>query len=435
MTEILRSVLPTDLIAPTLSVLASQLGFKGRSTLYRIVRGEASDNSVGNVCCRLASVFGLTPDNLEDMVVTVSNTSLFSTLMKEETENFRKFSPTDIIMAFVDHDYSWFSKEFRLRQLDGIRRLEQTDPEAFFAMLAYFYFKSLHTDFYAGPKSHKDRCAAIMEPLGRRLMKKYPANGVAAFSVTAYSRSIFNQEKPILWNLVGSLAVMLRYYATPELGKQIVREMWLLGALADRTYWTVRSTDALILLSAEKLKIAGSGYYEVFLIEKERRTVQNVGTISFLGDSVMSYRDKCRPDVIMSMYDFDDGTLTFGWSDDTEAPVLLSGRWERLPTEYSESLREIDRSISDEKLLQAVLKAEGFESIEGAKVRNVRMSRTDMEITLQNDVSYRIPYADAPFLEFVSPNDEVFLARRIVDSEVFIFWPQLMHAIPLSCFS
>lgn len=60
----LTQILGSGLLGPSLSELARQLGYNSRSTLYRISRGNASDNALDAFCQRLQNVFFLSANTL-----------------------------------------------------------------------------------------------------------------------------------------------------------------------------------------------------------------------------------------------------------------------------------------------------------------------------------------------------------------------------------
>ena len=51
----LQTVLATELLAPSMSALASKLGYTGRNSLYRILKGEAGKASEDNLLNRIAA--------------------------------------------------------------------------------------------------------------------------------------------------------------------------------------------------------------------------------------------------------------------------------------------------------------------------------------------------------------------------------------------
>lgn len=434
--EILRNVLPTGLISESISSLAVTLGYKSRATLYRIMDGTASTNAVNDFYRKAESTLFLSEDTLYNISTTIENTAGFNRLMKAETDNFRTIDPFDVLKAFISHDYSIFSTDFTSHELPGLQRLELTDPSAFFTMLAFFYFKALRVDFYERSKSYRERCAELMEWVGRRLIELYPANGIAAETVHVYSRSeILDAEAPILWNFITTLATLLQYYGTPDIGKLVAKDFLLVPFLPDRSYWRTDSSSDLILMRAMKHNLPGSGYYEIFLIPPDTGTVENIGVISFLSDEILSYRDKNTGITRMGMFQIDEENLLFTRENGKESPFGTGDHWKRQSLRHSQSLRTLDKHLSENYLNECALSADGFKSVPGYSVTNVNLSRNGVRLSLDNGRIYEISYSTAPFLEYILPSNDVIVAEQMESGEIFVSWPQLMHCIPLRLFT
>lgn len=433
--EILQNILPTGLISESISSLAATLGYKSRATLYRIMDGRASTNAVNEFYRKVETTLFLSEDTLYNINSTIDNVVRLNRLLKSDMD-LDNYSSFDILKAFISHDYSIFSDNFKSNELPGLQRSERTDPDAFFTMLAYFYFKSLRVDFYEGGKTHRERCAEIMEPIGRQLMELYPANGIAAETVYIYSRSdILNAEAPILWNFITTLATLLQYYGTPDIGNIVARNMFLVPFLSDRTYWRADSHSGLILMRAVKHNVPGSGYYDIFMTETGTGKVESIGVITFLSDEILSYRDKLSCNSQLGMYQIDEGNLIFIWESEDESPSGLGTHWKRQSLQYSQSLRDLNKHLSDNQLNEAALRADGYKSLPGYSVVNVNLSRSGVRLSLSNGHIYEISYSTAPFLEYILPSNDVIIAKQISNGEIFVSWPQLMHCIPLRLFT
>ena len=434
--EILQTILPTTLISPSISSLAATLGYKSRATLYRILDGSTSSNAVNDFYSKVETTLFLSEETLYNISVTINNVARLNRVLKAETEDFKTISTFDVVKAFIFHDYSIFSDKFKSEELPGLQRGEQTQPDAFFSMLAYFYFKSLRIDFYEVGKNHRQRCAAIIEPLGEKLIELYPANGIAAQSVFIYSRSdILNAETPILWNCITTLATILQYYGTPDIGNITAKDMLLAPFLYGRTYWRAKDQSKLILIRAVKHNVPGSGYYDIFTTEPDTGKIESIGAMTFLSDVIVSYRDRLTGRSKLGLYQVDDESLGFEWENEAACPSMFEHHWKRLSPENSRQLRELDRSLSDDRLNEAALLADGYKSLPGYSVVNVNMSRSGVRLYLINGCEYEIAYSVAPFLEYIRPSNIVIITERISDGEIFVSWPQLMHCIPLRLFS
>lgn len=434
--EILQNIMHTALISESISSLAATLGYKSRATLYRILDGSASSNAVNDFYRKVETTLFLSGETLSNISSTINNVSRLNRILKSESNDFKTFTTFDVVKAFISHDYSIFSDEFKREELPGLQRWEKIEPDAFFAMLAYFYFKSLRINFYEGGKNHKQRCAELLEPIGEKLIELYPANAVAAESVYIYSRSdLLNVEASILWNFITSLATMLQYFGTPDLGNIIAKNKLLVPFLYDRTYWRGNDQSELILIRAVRHNIPGSGYYDIFMIEPDSGKVENISTMTFLSDMIVCYRDKLSGNTKLAIYQIDDEFLGFEWENEDACPSLFEHHWKALSLQTSWQLRELNSHLSDEVLNEAALRADGYMSLPGYSVVNVNMSRSGVRLFLINGCIYEIAYSVAPFLEYIRPSNIVIIAEQMSNGEIFVSWPQLMHCIPLRLFT
>lgn len=433
--EIVQKILPTGLIAESISSMAVSLGYRSRATLYRIMDGSASTNAVNEFYRKVESTLFLSEETLYNINSTIENAAMLNRLLKSETDDFKNITVFDVLKAFISHDYSIFSDKFKSEALPGLRRLEITDPNVFFTMLSYSYFKSLRMNFYESGKPYRERCAEIMEPLGEKLMELYPANGIAALTVYVYSRSeILNAEAPILWNFITTLANLLQFYATPDIGSVVAKDMHLVPSFSDRSYWSGNNRSRLMLMRAVKHNIPGSGYYDVFTVAADNGKVESVGVITFLSDEVVSYRDKRTGISQLGMVEIDEGNLFFSWENGKESPWGADDHWTRRRLEHSQSLRMLDGGLSDGRLNEAALLSDGFRSLRDCSVSDVVLSRSGVRLSLTDGRVYEISYSVAPFLEYIRPTNDVIVAEQISNGEVFVSWPQMMHCIPLRLF-
>lgn len=166
----LQSVLRTQLLAPSWNALAIKLG-SARSIFYRIDKGVANEAAIQNLLSLLHEHLYVDSSSLLQMEATIVNAAEFTKIIKPEMNLEHPKWQFQAILAFISHDYSHFSHDFRNGILTNILRLERTDPQAFFNMLAYFYIFSSDIKFYKKNKTHhKERCADVIEPLGRKLI-------------------------------------------------------------------------------------------------------------------------------------------------------------------------------------------------------------------------------------------------------------------------
>ncbi|MDE6512370.1 MAG: hypothetical protein K2L00_09830, partial [Muribaculaceae bacterium] len=100
----LQTVLHTELLAPSMSALAKKLGYSGRNTLYRILKGEAGAASVETLLTRLESHLNTDFNSLLRMEAAVTNASDFNRLIKPEFKQDYPEWQYQAILTFILQD-------------------------------------------------------------------------------------------------------------------------------------------------------------------------------------------------------------------------------------------------------------------------------------------------------------------------------------------
>ncbi len=101
----------------------------------------------------------------------------------------------------------------------------------------------------------------------------------------------------------------------------------------------------------------------------------------------------------------------------------------------SQSLRELDRSITENSLILEMARSEGFDFDFAMQPEEVILSRTKLTVLLKNGKSYEIDIDFAPFLRNLTPKENIMVCRQLSDNRVFVIWPQIRQSIPLDLFN
>ncbi len=433
----LQSVLDTQLLAKSRLDLAKKLG-TGRCIFYRIVQGKASESAVENLLSILQERLYVDIHTLEQMEAAINNTAKFTKLVKEGWNSNLQESPYEVILAFIAHDYSHFSSQFRDGDLQQILTLERTDPRAFFNMLAYFYITSSRIQFYKNikTKSHKERCAGVIEPLGKRLMSIYPSNGFGAGIAYAYSRSdVYNSEAQTLWSLIGRISSMFQAFASPIDTADEDCNYMLLPGLSIRSYWIGKNNDNIILVWLQPGKNPATGHYEVFCIDRQSGSPKGIASLFFINGEIISAFIKERDNSQLGTYRMDADTLSFQWEKSDDDPLHVGNTLTLLSLDASQSLRELDRALTDDALMREMARSEGLDYDFAMQPKDVVISRKKFSMTLNNGRSYSIDIDFAPFLRKLTPNEPLMICRQFSDNRIFAIWPQIHQSIPLNLFN
>lgn len=430
----LKAVLDTQLLAPSWNALAIKLGI-ARSIFYRIEDGKANQSAIQNLLSLLQEHLYISPSSLLQMEAAITNASDFSRFIKPEMNLDSRDWQFKVLLDFIRHDYSHFSPEFRNGILQDIIHLERTDPQAFFNMLAYFYIDSSGIKFYKKNLTHKERCAAVIELLGGRLIDIFPSNGFAAGIALTYSLSdILNAESQTLWSLVGTISSMLQAFASPlETAAQDCNYK-LLPGLSSRSYWKGKDPSEILLLWLRPGKDPASGHYEVFSIDTLNVTPKGIASVFFLNEELVAAFIKSSKNSQMGQYSFADNLLSFFWQEPKDDPMLTGNKLSLLSLAESQSLREIDRAVSDDALIREMALSEGYDYDFAMQPTDVILSREKLLIILKNGNKYEIEIDFAPFLRKLTPQENIMVCRQLSDGRVFVMWPFIRQSIPLDLF-
>lgn len=432
----LQTVLPTELLAPSISSLASTLGYSGRNIIYRIKEGTASATAIDGFLSRLEAHMNADVAALLRMEAAINNASDFNRIIKPEFKQDYPEWQYQAILAFIVHDYSNFSPDFQNGNLRQILLFERSDPRAFFNMLALFYIKSLAKKFYDRNKTHRERCATIMEPLGERLKAIFPENGLGVSTAYAYSISdVYNAETQNLWSLVESMATMLKAFASPIGTTEKDCRYRLIPGLPHRSYWKGSDPDKVLLMWIRPGREQTTGHYELFNICRQSGALKGIASIFILSEEIASVFTKRDSNTRMAVYNHDTVTLSFEWEKPESDPMQTGNTWTLLSPSASRSLRELDRSLTDAALTREMARSEGFEYDFSKQPADVIMSRNKLTLILKNGTRYSVDIEFAPFLRNITPSEPLMVCRQLSDGRDFAIWPEIRQSIPLDLFT
>ncbi|MDE6396955.1 MAG: hypothetical protein K2K84_06770, partial [Muribaculaceae bacterium] len=424
--EILKTVLSSKLMADSLGELADKLGYRGRSTLYRIINGEASERAVAGVCQKLKEKLFADEDSLRCMWATIVNASQFCKIVKPLICPKGGLTVNEVVDAFISMDFTLFPEDFRHSYLDELTALELSDPEAFYTMLAYFLYNHSGIEYYVKGESHRQRSARVLESIGKRFIEKSPENDLAAVSVFIYSNTeILNGEAPVLWSLIRTIATMLRLFGKPI--ETLEGDVRFLNVLKDREYWMGTDKNDVMLTVMSSESMTNGNRYDVFRIERQSEKIAYVGSIYFMSDEILSFHSAARSSSMLGLYESDGQEIRFEWENPKDDPTTNGNRWTRLDKKFSQSLRHLDSVIDEERLYGEKLKSQGWKEMSGYKVTDVIISRERLTLKLLNGRSLTISVSAAPFLKKVRPNYLIMIYERESDNMPFVCLPQLMH--------
>ena len=430
--QTLQKVLPTQLLAPSMSALASTLGYSGRNSFYRILQGKAGPDAIKNLLDRLDTHLHIDATALLRIEAAIDNASELNRLIRPEFNQDYSEWQYQALLAFIADHYDYFSPDFRNGDLQTILRFRHSNPRGFYSMLAWFYINSLSSNFYKRNKTHRERCAAIIEPLGNRLKEIFPGNGLGLIAAYAYSRSeIYNAESQTLWSLVESMAAMLEAFASPVETVDKDGRYRLIPGFTARTYWHGTDPDKVLLLWLRPGRETATGHYELFSVNRASAATECLASIYILSEEIASVFTKHDSNTRMALYSYMDDILSFLWEDPEADPIQTGNKWSRLSTDRSRSLRELDRSITDDALTREMARSEGFDYDFALQPSDVVISRSKLTLYLNDGSRYSCPVDSAPFFRLLTPEEPLMICRTLAEGRLFAIWPEIRQSIPL----
>lgn len=429
----LQIVLSTCLIARTDSDLAAILGYKGkgRTTIDRIRHNMVGRTALANFCIRLSNVLNITEETILKMAYVVSSTSEFSQIIKNHFDRDDPDSPFKVLYSFISHDFSFFDKEFQEITVNDILSVEHREPKVFYQVLSYFYIKASGIDFYKKNITHNERCSSIIESLGQRLIMLYPENGLATASVYGYSISkIHDKESPTLWSLIEAMSVMLRFFAHPIDTLKSESAIRRLTGIGGRAYWKGKDPEDVILTWYIPGSLSTNGHYEVLKINRETYRLENTASLTLIGYNKVSIFSKPGAASEFGTYSWDGIKLRFKWNRGNDDLTHVGNSWELQLLNNSQSLRHLDRHISDADIMQEILRSEGFESEISLQLSDVILSRGKCTLAMKSSQRYSVDISEFRFLKSITPADPIIICRLKKDDTIYVIWPTLQQAIP-----
>lgn len=421
--EILQCILSTELLGATLTDVAGSLGYKGRMSVYRVKNGLGSAAAVRELAGRIDECLNIGEEELWQMGVTVANAERFGAMMRKEMVREHPDRLFQSLIPFVWEVYDHFSPEFRGVELPGLMKLRADDPEAFYCMLAWYYVKNCGVDFYARGLTYRERCGRVLGKLGARLAEVDGENAVGRKLAEGWRTDfVYGIEKPILWNCVKHVAVLLRSYGDPGMMRELFGSFVLIKGLEKRSYWRGRRTDEVAVMIADGGARPESGCYVLVRIDVATGEAEAVRRMCVYDEKWLTVQNVASGVSVLGMYEFTGDMLTFEWEHADDDPTGFGNRWERIDADSMTVVHRFDRSLTDERVRELCLADEGWEDVEGCEVVDIVVSRSDVMLVFKDGGGARISRSEAEGLRRVAPDAKAYVVRRLADGREFVCW-------------
>lgn len=442
--------------APSASALAKRLGYKGKTSIYRIQQGEASAGAIEEAWDKLKAFMEGTDEQLFYAARAVKNCRTLKRLIKEkgtegiDVEDRHLWVMQGVMLGDAERFPERFQREVWPDLVD--LRTEDTDP--FWMMMAHYYFEEEGVDAYA-----KDfDLLGVLTKLHNWLQQNYENCDRPKSSINNILREEYIKAFSwgCAWDLMYYGALALLHYAEPDTLDRTIRSYDLFN-LGEDSYWieprTIYKEKAHLWHLMEIQVGEGThGLYYALEIEvgrnKEEFTVIQILPLLFnesLGMVQMEVTKERKP--IMANYEWNENhtELSVKVSKEQQAKYGFPPCLHRIDLDNPQGKdakiwANVMRGYNDnipECVTNAVFAFEGIEYLRGYVVENVTIDRYSLTIAVEREgghTDYTIDINQYPFLRTLLPSDIIGIVRSTDTNEVSFRWVQKGYVIPLEEF-
>ena len=453
----LQLIINAQVFAPSTSALAKRLGYKGKTSIYRIQQGEASAGAIEEAWEKLKAFLQGTDEQLFYAARAVKNCRTLKRLIKEKGTEEMDFEDRHlwVLQGVLMGDAERFPERFQREVWPDLVDLRTEDTDPFWMMMALYYFEEEGVDVYA-----KDfDLLGVLTKLHLWLQQNYENCERPRSSISNVFREEYIREFSwgCTWDLMYYGALALLHYAEPDTLDRTVRSYDLFN-LGDDSYWIAPGTiykEKARMWHFMELQVGEGthGLYYMLEIEigrnKEEFAVMQIIPLLFcesVGMVQMEVTEERKP--IMAKYEWNENhtelliKATKEQHDQYHIPIRLhridldtpQGKdakiWANVVKGYNENIPE--------NVMAKVFAFEGMEYLDGYDVKNVTIDRYSLTITMEREgefADYTIDINQYPFLRTLLPSDIIGIVRPTDTNEVSFRWIQKGYVIPMKEFA
>ena len=408
--QILPGILLSGMLGDTPSKVAAELGYKGRTTVGRIMKGTAGQSATEEFCRRIAEKFGLTSGELFELDRYLDLGRRFANMLLNEHTDFSK-----MLIHVIDNDYS--DLNLTVDGLSELKTLRHDNREIFMGMLSFAFFRQPGVNLNNLTELLKG--ALPDRPLGCAACATYPTSPVA-----------LGHFPPRLKEIALG-AMIIKNFCYDYLDAMRYAHMIPLRDLSGRTYWSDGESDRVVLLNLVMVNNDRNAYYEFYNVSRSNGRIENVAQLFFLDSGLAGVYLKDSRLTAWARYTAAENRIELRWLNEEEPPSVM----ERLYPVNSRNLAVLDKSISDERLSACIYAAYGIQAVVNYKVVDVKVSRMDIELHTTGGGCVHVSRDSRSFLSCVGPDMEVMIYRDKADGLLYAEWPALGERVAIEEFA
>lgn len=452
----LKLVIDGCLFAPSTSALAKRLGYKGKTSLYRIQQEEASDKAVEEAWDKLVAFTDCTEETLFAAARAVGYCRNFKRVVKEEggevvaPENHHKWVLTGVMKG----DSKRFSEKFQREVWPEMTDLRREDTEAFWMMMALYYFDEAGVMAYEKDFNLLETLNALHELLRKNFKNNEQARGCV--SNTFRKDYIDSCGRGCVWDLLLFGGVALMHYAEPKV-LSLMAQSYTLYNFGDNSYWITPDSvyrEGTRVWHLIEVSIDGGTHGFYFAIElkvgrnKEEFEVTQIIPMLFSENSDQLQMEVTQErKLVIASYEWNDGytELRIKATKEQHAHYSIPTLLERIDLTNPEGKEEkiwanvmigYDKNIPD-NVLQTICEFDGIEYLNEYEIRNVTIDWHALTISVEKDgesTDYTISIQRYDFLKTLLPSDTIGVVHLKRTDQLSFRWVDKAYVIPMAEF-
>lgn len=457
--EILQCLIENRIFTSSPSTLAQELGYKGKMTFYRIIKGKVTENTVNDVWKKLKVAYYLEDDDLYRIANICYTAKDFYDRIVPEMNIWHPLWVENVIISLVEDQYDYCSETFKKEVLPELMEMKREEPNIFWGMAVLFYIRARKIEPYS-KDTYMIRYNLLLD-LDKILFSLHPENINAHQAVDNLITIMKLYNNTInIWTLLYNSIILFRYYTDTD----FIRKAAQCSVIFDwpsRSYWIVPDTTyqkgaEVWLLVQNSFNTANNGIYIAIKLKAgkniEEFIPQSTYIIQFLFPEnilLVTRMNNGHKEICFYEYEYNANLKTLNLRPISD----IDSCWNKLP----DILYRIDSSSLNsmsEKVWWRILEKfdkggtgqwtykKAIEKFTGVsdlsnnyEIRDINISRTMLSMILivsNKEQQYQIPITNYSFLSKINPSESVIITRHKSDNEIYVEWPNLGYAIKLS---
>ena len=466
--ETLRYLIERRAFATSPSSFAREVGYKGKSQIYRLMEGAAGDKQIEEVWLRLCREYELTDEELMRFADVMRHASMLRDVVADAASRRGESEQnlaSEMLVALLLHDEDEARCVLSRGEWEVLQDLNHEHPLEYAQVIVNFYVLYLHLE-----RCYKGRIcvegAALTTALYEVMHALQPENQMLTDLCHATLADLCQLDMPgNLWCNTLRPAFMVQGFTDPNYRSSLARMMKLLD-VPEESLWMamddVSSQEARAYLLLEYVNEGDTGgRYDCAALDAHQSDLKPPVLQSFYfwmmecGDEAetprafVQYKDQQgQTRLLHYVYEYradehnlllerltdeavDDSpfpaAITLHWIDAQQPCTLSEKRW---ATWYQQMMEE-----NLDNILLAMMLSDGKVIDESFEIKDVCIGRQHVTVCLSSDGNgsdYRINLTDYPALRRIRPESEVVVMRHMDDGQLYLEWLSPHIAIPLS---